>query len=245
MKLIHKTGQIMVLDERFYTKNGKIFYPGATNVLSCYPKGKGFEEFLKNTGQNVSAVLEKAGNEGSNVHEAIEAILKGKEVSWADEEGKPVYNLTEWRCIVKFMQFYGVHKPEIVAVEEVIISDKYKLGTMLDFVCRINGELWYIDHKTSKNIFDNHYIQLAMSVELWNECHEEKITRSGVLWLKAATRGPDKKGVKMQGAGWQVKESPRGMAYDWETYLAVRKIWDRENPNFKPKNLIYPDKFSI
>ena len=40
----------------------------------------------------------------------------------------------------------------------------------------------------------------------WNELNpENKIQRTGILWLNAATRGEDKKGINIQGKGWQIK----------------------------------------
>jgi len=47
------------------------------------------------------------------------------------------------------------------------------------------------------------------------------------------------------GAGWQLKESPKTLAEDVMAFDSTQHIWERLNPNYKPKNLIYPDTVKI
>lgn len=249
MKVLHDTEnrQINVLDERFYLSE-KIkdkYYPSVTTILESYPKGFGYTNWLKQVGFNADEIVRKAGEEGSRVHEALERILQGFKLVWIQEDGTENYNLREWQMILRFMDFYNTYKPKIIHIEQQIVSDNLRLGGTIDFVCEINGEVWLIDFKSSNAIYDSYYLQIAKYVEMWEEDYKRKISKYGILWLKAATRGPDKSGKKIQGAGWQLKESPKTIAEDIMTFDSTQHIWERLNPNYKPKNVIYPDNVQI
>ena len=89
-RLIHPDStarQITLQDSRFYQRKEGIFYPSVTTVLSYYPKDKFFETWLKEVGSNADVIMRRAGEEGTQVHTAIEAYLKGEEVNWLNEWG--------------------------------------------------------------------------------------------------------------------------------------------------------------
>lgn len=267
--------QINFLDERFYTADGINFYPSVTTVLGVYPKGYGFNKWLKENGENADDILEKAGEEGSKVHDAIDQMIKGHEVRWTHtfvdtlqiqtvESGArfiddcanglqskyykeiQYYNADEWRMILKFVEFCEKWEPVFIANEFNIISDTMRIGGTLDIVCDIAGERWLIDVKTSNYIHKTHELQLAVYAKMFNEKNPDmKIDRVGIMWLKAQTRGEDKKGKVIQGAGWQLKEFDRHYEDSYKLFRHIRAIWDEENPDYRPKNMIFPDRASI
>ena len=243
-----KIQQVNVLDERFYTDNSKnelgetIYYPSVTTVLNAYPKGFGFEEWLRNTGQNSKTILKEAGEQGSNVHNAIDDFLKGAELQWIGEGGMEMYTLLEWQMITRFMEFFqNVDKTEFLT-EQTLFSHNMRLGGTMDLVCKMGGELWLLDYKTSNSIHKTHQLQLAAYKKMYEELTGDKIDRYGVLWLKAATR-TDK--PPTQGKGWQIKEFTKTYDHDIKLYHHTRALWDEENPNYKPKNLQYPNKYKL
>jgi hypothetical protein len=67
--------QITMPDSRYYRRNGK-YYPSITYVLSAYPKGKFFEDWLKKVGYSSEYIVKKAGEEGTATHELIEDLFK-------------------------------------------------------------------------------------------------------------------------------------------------------------------------
>jgi ribulose-5-phosphate 4-epimerase/fuculose-1-phosphate aldolase len=73
-KIIHspEAQRLDFLDSRFYTLNGEQFYPSVTHVLDVYPKGYAFYEWLKSVGNNQDQILQKASDEGTKIHNAIE-----------------------------------------------------------------------------------------------------------------------------------------------------------------------------
>ena len=233
--------RIDVLDERFY-QVGEEFYPSVTTVLSAYPKGYGFENWLKTVGSEADRIVKEAADLGSNVHNAIEQILLGRQITWI-HEGKQLFTLEEWQMICRFMDFYNDYIKEgaQVATETQLFSKKLKLGGTCDMVATINGEVWLIDFKTSNGLYKTNEMQLAAYKEMWDEHNTPKIDRYGILWLNSSHR--TKK--QFQGIGWVLKECTKDHDYNFELYKHTRALWDCENPNYKPKNLSYPNSFSL
>ena len=238
--------QINILDERFYQsqKNPEIYYPSVTTILDAYYKGYGFHDWLKQVGYNADTIVEKAAEQGSNVHNMIDLYIKGFKVSWVDDEMKQNYNLNEWEMFIKFIEFWETYNPDVLVSEFTMVSDELKFGGTVDFIGTINGERWLIDFKTSNYIHKTHELQLAAYAVMWNELNpEHPIERTGILWLNALTRGADKSGKKIQGKGWQIKEFERPIEDAFKLFQHTQAIWNEENPNYKPKNLKYKMEF--
>lgn len=237
--------QINFLDERFYTADNINFFPSVTEVLNVFPKGFGYLTWLKDLGHNSDAVMERAGKTGTAVHDAINKYLIGLELLWADENGKTHYDFDEWVMILKFKEFMDNHKPEIEASETNFVSSKLKIGGTIDIVAVIDKKRWLIDVKTSNNIYTTHELQISAYAQLWNEAHPDKIIdETAILWLKAATRTEGKKGA-IQGRGWQIKTFDRNYNEAYKIFEHTREIWNEMNPNYRPKNLTYPDRIKL
>ncbi|PUZ21785.1 hypothetical protein DCC81_24670 [Chitinophaga parva] len=235
--------QINFLDKRYYTKDNVTYYPSVTTVLDALPKGFALEQWKKDLGHNADLVLERAAKEGSNVHDAIDSYLHGAEIRWMDETIGVCYNMSEWISILRFVDFFETVQPEIIATELTMISDLHRIGGTTDLVCMINGEVWLLDYKTSNSVYESQEIQTAAYSTMWNESHPDlQIQRTGIVHLKAKTRGADKTGKKMQGKGWQVVEPDRSISENWELFLHLRAVWDRCNPDYRPDNITMPDR---
>ena len=83
--------QITLPDSRYYRRNGS-YYPSITYVLSYYPKGKFFEDWLKKVGYSSEYIVKKASEQGTQVHEMIEEYLNGKELNFLSSTGNPLYD---------------------------------------------------------------------------------------------------------------------------------------------------------
>lgn len=240
---VHKDlNRVDVLDERFY-QMGDTYFPSVTTVLGAYPKGWAYNDWLKSNGYNADVLLNRAAERGSNVHNAIEEFLNGRELTWI-KDGREQYSIDEWKMITKFVEFYQDYVLKgngKVATETQLFSKRLRLGGTSDLVCTINGETWLIDFKTSNGIYKTHEIQLAVYKEMWDEVNVPKIDRYGILWLNAATRTVK----QFQGKGWQLKEYTKNHEHNMKLYHHTRALWDEENPNCAPKNLSYPNTFKI
>ena len=222
--------QITLPDGRYYQRNGE-YYPSVTYVLSHYPKGKFFEDWLKKVGYSADYIVKKSSEEGTQVHEMIEAYLNGEELKFL-EHGRPMYTPNIWQMFLRFVDFWEEYKPTLIEAEIHLFSDELKIAGTCDMVCEINGELWVIDFKTSNHLQTTYDLQTAIYAKCFEECFGKKVDRIGVLWLKSSKRRAKKD--KIQGKGWEMYESPRTQEDNLNIYKAVRTLFDIENPNHKP-----------
>jgi len=226
--------QVTTNDSRFY-EDGEKTYPSVTFVLSYYPKGRYFEEWLKKVGSNSDFIAKKAAAEGTIVHELAEQYLKGDKIELINQHThSPQYDLKVWKMFLSFVDFWETSGAELLETEVFLYSDTLKVAGTCDLVCKIDGEVWVIDLKTSNHLQTTYDIQSALYTRCYEECYETKVDRVGVLWLKSKSRGGDKKGKVLKGKGWLVHESPRSVDENLEIYTHVRALFDIEHPVLKP-----------
>lgn len=236
--------KITIPDEHWYQSSDGQWLPSVTAILDVYPKGAAFTMWLKQVGMNASQVLKEAGEIGSNVHNAIDQYVTLGSVSFLNSQGNEAYKWEEWELICKAMEFYNIAKPEIIVHEFSFASSDLGYGGTIDMICRINGEIWLIDYKSGNSIHESHYLQIAAYVKAWNKLNPQlEVKNAGLLHLKAATRGEDKKGKSIQGKGWRLEVS-ENINDDFEYFKYCQKIWKRANPDAKPKIQEYPLKFT-
>jgi len=234
--------QVNVLDSRFYRREGN-YYPSVTSVLNYFPKNQFFHSWLKDVGHNSDIIAAKAASEGTQVHTAVDAFLNGEEITWIDEYGNAKYNLDVWRMILKFADFWNTHKPELIATEYHLFSDEHKYAGTADLVVRLFDNIWLLDLKTSNSLHTSYDLQLAAYATAWNETHDEKVTHTGILWVKANTRS-EGKGDKIQGKGWELKVV-NDIEKNFTMFKNIYEIYTLENPNFKPVTETLPTSVKI
>jgi hypothetical protein len=234
--------QINILDSRFYRRNEK-YYPSVTSVLNYFPKNKFFHEWLKDVGHNSDIIASKASTEGTQVHNAVDRFLNGEEIQWIDEYGHAIYSLEVWKMILKFAEFWNTHKPELIATEYHLFSDNHEYAGTADLIVRLNNQVWLLDVKTSNSLHTSYDLQLSAYAVAWNETHNILIERTGIIWLKAATRG-EGKGDSIQGKGWQLK-SIDNIATNFRMFQNIYEIYKLENPDFKPVTELLPTSIKI
>lgn len=230
--------QITTNDSRFY-EDGEKTYPSVTYVLSYYPKGKHFEEWLKKVGYAADYIASKAADEGNIVHNLAERYLLGEEITLMNN-GNPQYDLKVWKMFLRFVEFWETSGAELLETEVFLYSDTLSVAGTCDLVCKIGDETWVIDLKTSNNLQTTYDLQSAVYARCFEECYDTKVDRVGILWLKSNKRG-GKEG-KLQGKGWEVYESPRTIDENLKIYHHVRALFDLENPSLKPISEKWPTK---
>ena len=223
--------QITLPDSRYYRRNGN-YYPSVTYVLSYYPKGKYFEDWLKKVGYSAEYIVKKAAEEGTQVHEMIEEYLNGNEVNFLNQQGYPQYDPDVWQMFLRFVEFWETYNPKLIETEVHLFSDELKTAGTCDLIVEINGELWVLDIKTSNHLHTSYDLQTAVYGKCYEECFGKKIDRYGILWLKSSKRGSKKD--KMQGKGWEVVESSRTFEENIDIFKTVKHLFDLENPTHSP-----------
>ena len=227
--------QITMPDSRYYKRNGA-YYPSITYVLSYYPKGKFFEEWLKKVGYASEHIVRRAGEQGTETHEMIEDYLNGKELNFLSSNGYPKYDPLVWQMFLRFVDFWEEYNPKLIETEVHLFSDKIKVAGTCDMVCEIeiNGktELWIIDFKTSNHLQTTYDLQTAVYGKCYEECYGKTPDRYGVLWLKSSKRKAAE--GKIQGKGWEMYESKRMQEENIDIFMTVKKLFDLENPKHSP-----------
>jgi len=244
--------QINFADSRYYTRNEKDYFPSVTEILSVYPKGFGFDQWLKDVGANAKEIAERAAKVGSKIHNVTEDLNNGVEIKWADEQGNAQYSIDEWKLLLRYADFWKKCTPTLIANEQSFCSANLKFGGTIDRVTMIAGKRWLIDIKTSNYIHTSQELQLAAYAELWNEDNPNApIEETGILWLKTSVRTDkidiDKnifQGVCEAGA-WQLKTFERHYTDAFKIFQHTQAIWTEENPTYKPMNLILPDTIKL
>lgn len=228
--------QITLPDSRYYQRNGE-YYPSVTHVLSCYPKGKHFEDWLKKVGYASEHIVRKASEDGTQVHELCEEYLNGKECSFLNKWNRPKYSPDVWRMFLNFVNFWETHNPTLIETEVHLFSDKLKVAGTCDLIIELNGELWVLDIKTSNQLQTSYDLQTSIYGQCYEECFNKTPNRFGILWLKSKSRGEDKTNKRIKGKGWEIYESSRSQEENLDIFKNVRKLFDLENPNPKPQIL--------
>ena len=237
--------QITIGDQRFYQRKAKTFYPSVTYVLSYFPKGKFFENWMKDVGHNSDIIARKAADEGTETHKAIEDFLNGKEIVWINEYGKANHSLIVWQMILRFADFWNTVKPRLIATEQHIFSDEYQYAGTIDLVVEIDGKIWLLDIKTSNSLHTSYDLQLAAYAQAWNENFDTPIENTGIIWLKSPSRKTDSSGKKLQGNGWALKVPHNNYQDNLQSFLKVYDIFRLENPEMKPYSEKYPTSVKL
>lgn len=223
--------QITLPDSRYYRRNGN-YYPSVTYVLSYYPKGKYFEDWLKKVGYSAEYIVKKAAEEGTQVHEMIEEYLNGNEVNFLNQQGYPQYDPDVWQMFLRFVEFWETYNPKLIETEVHLFSDELKVAGTCDLICEIDGKLWLIDFKTSNHIQSTYELQTAVYGQCYKECYGKDVDHYGILWLKSTKRKLNKE--KMSGKGWEVVISERTHEENIDIFKTVKRLFDLENPQSSP-----------
>jgi hypothetical protein len=145
--------------------------------------------------------------------------------------------------ILKFTEFWNKHKPEIITTEYHLFSDEYEYAGTADLIVKFQEKLWLLDIKTSNSLHTSYDLQLAAYAKAWNETHDSPIERTGIIWLKAATRG-EGKGEAIQGKGWQLKIIDN-IESNFKMFQNIHEIYKLENPDLKPVTELLPTTVKI
>lgn len=233
--------QITLHDSRYYQRSPGVFYPSVTTVLGYFPKDKFFETWVKDVGHNADLIMRRAGEEGTQVHNAIEDYLAGKEIKWIESTGQVNYKTHVWKMILSFVDFWTTYKPKLILSEEFVYSDTHKYSGTLDLMVEIDGQIWLLDIKTSNAIHESYYLQMAAYTKAHEEIKGEKVDRNGIIWLKSAKRGPDKSGKKMQGKGWEISEGNKTLDQYFDMFLHTYATYRIMHPEEEIELLTLPN----
>lgn len=235
--------RVTTIDERWYARD-KVnpetglpeyeFVPSVTWICEHYPKGTAFYKWLASKGwDEAEAIKNAAGDKGSRVHYAIRDLIEGKTVSIdskyktsSDEEEKEL-SLEEYECVMAFEAWHKETKPEFLGCEFIVWGDGYA-GTV-DLLCKIDGQSYLVDFKTSQYVWPSHELQVSAYKRAW----EEASGLPGTDDLKLAIL---QVGYKLNKKRYKFTE----VEDQYNEFLAAKTIWAKEQKGVEPKQREYP-----
>lgn len=179
-----KTLKILPSGEHwYYSEKKKVYYPSVTMITSFLPKGKFFEKYLadQESYEESRRLLEEAGQRGTRIHEASEALDRGQTITY----GETMLTDEEYSLLAHgYIGWHAEYKPEIKHVELCLVSDKHKLGGKLDRIYKIDGQTVLFDLKSSRSaIWDSHWIQVSAYADMYEHLFKEKVDKVAILRL--------------------------------------------------------------
>ena len=231
--------QTYEFDERYYQyidQDGiKQYAPSVTYILSeAYPTEYGLIKWTGDVGnERAEQIRDEAGDIGSFVHNAISQLLNGEKVSSEviSARFKPKSSLKVKRCIQAFLDWYQKYNPEIISHEYIVWHEKRGFAGTVDLKCKIDGQLYIIDYKTSKTIKDPHRVQVC------GYCLVEDGYKAipAILHLGNTT----KKRYSFLEIDLEKKRKYT------KQFLLAHQMFQSKYPNAKPSDETYPDKFTL
>jgi len=151
--------------DNFKSTNGYeidgIWYPRVTAIvgIKAKPALYMFYASLPNYAAG-EAIKAKSAEEGTLIHETIEAILR-KDPVVVPETIKP--------AIGAFMDFYSKNDIVVHKIEERVVSKKHHFAGTMDVLAEVNGKLGVLDIKTSIAIYRDYSMQTSAYIEALRE----------------------------------------------------------------------------
>ena len=170
---------------------------------------------------------QKAADIGTAAHDWLESywhsVVRKTDCPELPEEG-PVRN-----CVDAALIWIKDHDMKPILFERPFYSRKYKFTGKEDFVGLVDGELAIIDYKSSKAIYPETALQTAAYAKMYEEEFGTPVARRWALKLG-----------KFDGKVEPKPYPPSTLELDYETFLAVFKIYDRlKHLRRKPKKEDY------
>ena len=151
--------------QSFMDANGYViddlWYPRVTAIVGIKAKPALYMYYAAlpdfKTGEAIKA---KSAEEGTLLHETVEAILRKEPVVIPDSV-KP--------AVSAFMDFYGQNELVAHKVEERVVSKKHHYAGTMDVLAELNGKLGVLDIKTSMAIYRDYNVQTSDYIEALKE----------------------------------------------------------------------------
>jgi len=223
-----------------------IWYPRVTAIVSIKAKPALYKFYADQTNfAAADAIKNKSAEEGTLIHETIEAILKGETPEIPDTV-KPV--------VSAFLDFKNQNEIVPHQIETRVISKKHHYAGTLDCLAELNGQLGVLDIKTSQAIYRDYGIQTSAYIEALRENPSMPPLKRWILRLDQARYCIRGCGAKMRDKGGNEKIRPGkgkgvtacahvwgeqsgevefkelgNLAADTAAFLAAKTLWEWEH----------------
>jgi hypothetical protein len=142
------------------------------------------QELCAAKGKDYKAVRDQAAERGTIAHYLIECDIKNEKPDISSYAPMDVERAET--AYLAWLDWCKSRKLETVASELPIVSEICRAGGTVDWLVRHDGELWLVDHKTSKGIFPEMVYQVAAYTKMAAE-NGYKIKDTHILRLDRDT----------------------------------------------------------
>lgn len=244
-----KQCEVIRIEDEFghsYEINGEPV-AGVTTLLSMgMPADQGLLEYFKRTGKEEQEdILIDAQERGSNVHHAIEALLKGDSVPSAN-----LYRKREKMGVAAFVDFFTTTKPTDCVSEQVVayMDEQIRCAGTLDFIGTFNGKRILIDWKTSATHSRKNEVQVETYKRCVEQSSDERIDACYVLYVGTTHKGTratiDENGLPSTGIGWSLVRSTATFQ-DFERAYDTALFMNNGRYPSPPKIVAFPEEWRI
>jgi genome maintenance exonuclease 1 len=138
-----------------------VWYPRVTAIVSIKAKPALYKFYADQTSfAAADAIKNKSAEEGTLIHETVEALLKGE---------SPAIPSTIGPVMLAFLDFRKQNEIIPYQIETRIVSKKHHYAGTLDCLAELNGQLGVLDIKTSQAIYRDYGIQTSAYIEALRE----------------------------------------------------------------------------
>ncbi len=223
-----------------YDVNG-FWYPRVTSIVAMKAKPGLYKFYAEQESFEAGeAIKTKSAEEGTLIHETVEAILKGEQ---------PIIPENIRPAVEAFFKFLESNHVKALKIEERLVSKLHRYSGTLDVMAEVNGKIGVLDIKTSYSIFKDYGIQTSAYVEALHELEKHPFLTRWILRLDQYQRcmrcpailrrkGGNLKIRKENGScqhSWsemigeaELKELPDYRS-DFQAFLACKTLWEWEN----------------
>jgi hypothetical protein len=226
-----------------------VWYPRVTRIVSIKAK-PALAKFYNEVGgyENGQAIAQKSAEEGTRIHEAVEAILLGHKIE-EDDSIAP--------SIRAFREFLGKTKIETSPeyVERRVRHPDHRYAGTVDALARIGGKFGVLDIKTSQSIYRDYNLQTSAYMDALQSSFPDletrwilRIDQVQICRFCRATRrmkgGREKIRTKYSPYGtckqheWlpmegqvELQEFPFWQG-DFQAFLGAKRLWEWENEDW-------------
>lgn len=164
---------------RYKTASG-VQVPGVTTITGLLNKPFliKWANDLGLQGIDSTAYRDEAADIGKLAHEVIMCELRGQPLLTADFTANQITRASH--ALNAYHLWRRDFDLKAVLVEQPLVSEVYRYGGTIDCLATLNGRLELIDYKTSKAIYDEHFLQVAAYWKLLEE-HGYQIQGARIL----------------------------------------------------------------
>ena len=223
------------------------WYPRVTSILSIKSKPALYAYYASMPNMRAAeGAKNRSAEEGTAVHEAVEAILQGKQ---------PVVSPAIQPSVDAFLNFYGNNLVTPLKVEERIVSKRHRYAGTIDVLAEVNGVVGVLDIKTSKGMYRDYHMQTTAYIQALSEDPNMPPLTSWILRLDQK-QNCMRCGATMRhkGGSTKIRDDRYPCDHDWSpvqgeyefkevenyesnirAFLAAKALWEWEHENWIQK----------